>query len=571
MKCLMSILAGTSATVALISGAPAGVAAAQTPAPDRILYGGAIITVDGKDSVAEAVAVKAGKIVAVGTAKNILALAGPTTVVTNLKGRAVIPGLIDSHSHFMGVGNTALNLVDLNSPPIGKVSTIDDLVGALADRAKTVPPGGTIRGRGYDDTLLAEGRHPTRADLDRVSTRHRVIVTHISGHFLAANSYALEQSGIDGNTRAPVGGVIRRGPDGKPDGVMEESAMSLVKNGPDAQPSRARQLESTAYSARLYASKGFTLAQDGSTNAASYRLLRDARREGLIPIRIVILPNAALATSIGAYPANGNDPDSDVILGPIKHMLDGSIQGYTGDLTHPYHVPPTGQSADYKGYPRQACETLTKRVEAFAAAGWRPAIHANGDAAIDCSLRIFEAGARQFRSAAYRPVVIHAQMTREDQLRQMAPLGAIPSFFALHTYYWGDRHRDRFLGPERAARISPAATASRLGIVYTLHTDSPVVPVEPMRLMWAAVNRRTTSGATLGPDERVGPREALRAMTYNAAFQYGLEKSLGSIEVGKLADLVILDRNILTIDPDALAKVVVVETIVGGRSVFTRP
>lgn len=542
-------------------------AAAQVAAPDRIFHGGSIITADAEGHVAEAIAIRDGKILQVGKASDILALADTETVVTDLKGRSVIPGFVDAHSHFLGVGTTALYRVDLNSPPIGEIRSIDDIVRVLAEKAKTVPEGGTIQGRGYDDTLLAEKRHPTRHDLDRVSTRHRVIIRHISGHFLAANSYALEQSQVDSLTRVPAGGVMRRDENGAPNGVMEESAMGLVKAGPGTSLDRAARLRTVKYAAELYASKGFTLAQNGSTGGSTYRLFLDAKRQGLVPIRLLVLPNRGLATSLGDYRELKNDVDSPVILGPVKHFSDGSIQGYTGHLSEPYHSMPPGKT-DYKGYPRQPCERLETRVGALAALGWRAAIHANGDAAIECTLRVFGKARSAYPLKDYRPIIIHAQMAREDQLERMRGMDAIPSFFSLHTYYWGDRHRDQFIGPDRAAGISPAATAQKLGLHYTVHTDSPVVPLEPMRLLWATVNRKTTSGAVLGADERASVQDALRAMTYNAAYQYGLEDEIGSLEKGKEADIVVLDRDLLAIDPDDIKSVSVAETIVGGKTVF---
>jgi hypothetical protein len=199
------------------------------------------------------------------------------------------------------------------------------------------------------------------------------------------------------------------------------------------------------------------------------------------------------------------------------------------------------------------------------------AIHANGDAAIDDALDAIEAAQAGDPELDARPVIIHAQMTRPDQLERMKRLRVIPSFFVLHTYYWGDRHRERFLGPERAARISPTHTAQQLGVRFTLHCDTPVVPLDPLRLVWAAVNRRTTSGQELGPEERIDVTAALRAVTIDAAFQHFEEDSKGSLEPGKLADLVILGRSPLAEPPESLASIPVLETVVGGESVWRAP
>ncbi len=210
-------------------------------------------------------------------------------------------------------------------------------------------------------------------------------------------------------------------------------------------------------------------------------------------------------------------------------------------------------------------------MAAYRAAGLQVAIHANGDAAIDDALDAIEAAQLGDPELDARPIIVHAQMTRPDQLDRMKKLRVIPSFFVLHTYYWGDRHRERFLGPERAARISPTHTAQEKGVRFTLHCDTPVVPLDPLRLVWAAVNRRTTSGQELGPEERIDVTSALRAVTIDAAFQGFEEDSKGSLEPGKLADLVILGRSPLAENPADLAAIPVLETIIGGESVWRAP
>jgi len=210
-------------------------------------------------------------------------------------------------------------------------------------------------------------------------------------------------------------------------------------------------------------------------------------------------------------------------------------------------------------------------VAAYRHAGLQVAIHANGDAAIDDVLDALEAAQLGDPELDARPIIVHAQMAHPEQLDRMKKLGAIPSFFVLHTYYWGDRHRERFLGPERAARISPTHTAQEKGVRFTLHCDTPVVPLEPLRLVWAAVNRRTTSGQELGPEERIDVTSALRAVTIDAAYQGFEEDEKGSLEPGKLADLVILGRSPLAVNPADLADIPVLETIIGGESVWRAP
>jgi predicted amidohydrolase YtcJ len=229
-------------------------------------------------------------------------------------------------------------------------------------------------------------------------------------------------------------------------------------------------------------------------------------------------------------------------------------------------VPP-GDDPGYRGYPRIPRSELIERVTRLHAAGWLVAVHGNGDASIDDILDAFEAAQRAHPRDDPRFVVIHAQMARDDQLDRMKAVGAIPSFFSLHTYYWGDRHRDIFMGPARAARMSPARSALRRGMRFTIHCDTPVVPIEPLRLVWAAVNRRSTSGAPIGPEQRIDPLQALRAVTIDAAWQHFEEEDKGSLEPGKLADLAILSANPLE-EPERIDAIRVVETIVGGRSAY---
>ncbi|MCP5058945.1 MAG: amidohydrolase family protein [bacterium] len=250
----------------------------------------------------------------------------------------------------------------------------------------------------------------------------------------------------------------------------------------------------------------------------------------------------------------------------MKIVADGSIQGYTGYLSEPYHVPP-GDDPAFRGYPRVPRDELITRAKRYHAAGWQLAIHGNGDASIDDILDAFEAAFADTPSEDPRPIIIHAQMSRDDQLDRMAELQVIPSFFSLHTYYWGDRHRDLFMGPDRAARMSPAKSALDKGVHFTIHCDAPVVPMEPLRLIWSAVNRKSSSGKDIGPAERITPMQALRATTIDAAYQYHDEDNKGSLEEGKLADYVILSASPLE-DPAHIDEIRVLETFVGGERVY---
>jgi predicted amidohydrolase YtcJ len=493
-----------------------------------------------------ALAVEGDRIAAVGRREELRDWADGDARVVDLGGRALLPGFIDAHSHFPGAGIFA-RYVDLNSPPIGTVREMSDLVDELRQKAASTAPGKWVVGMGYDDTLLVEQRHPTRADLDRASSAHPITILHISGHLAVANSLALEELGIDASTPDPDGGRIRRDPrTGEPNGVLEETAAEAA-SARLLEPSLLDGVKIVREAVRRYVRVGVTTAQNGFAPKSQIGVLAWLSRLGVIPIRLVIWPNQEATDEIlaGTFSLSSYDPEW-VHLAAVKLIADGSIQGYTGYLSQPYHVPP-GDDPEYRGYPRMSRDELLERVPRYHAAGLQVAVHGNGDG----------------------PIVIHAQMTREDQLDRMQALGVIPSFFSLHTYYWGDRHRDIFMGPERAARMSPARSAIRRGLRFTIHCDTPVVPMEPLRLVWSAVNRRSAGGAVIGAAQRITPMQALRAVTIDAAYQHFEEDRKGSLEPGKLADLVILSRSPLD-DPEHIDEIEVVETIVGGRIIYRR-
>jgi hypothetical protein len=535
--------------------------------PPTLYRGGPVLTMDAASRVVDALAVEDGRIAAVGRAAELSGWARERGArIVELAGRSLLPGFIDAHGHYPGNGIYAVH-VDLNSPPIGDTRSIDDVVAKLAARAAETPEGEWIVGWGYDDSLLVEKRHPTRRDLDRASQDHPVALWHVSGHLAALNGRALAELGITADTPDPEGGVIRREADGRtPDGVLEENAMEPLL--PRLQPGLWDSLRMVREATRLDLAAGVTTAQSGASERSMVSGLGLLSRLGLIPLRLVIWPleDAADGLLDGTLAAPRKGPF--LRLGAVKLIADGSIQGYTGYLSRPYHVPP-GDDPGYRGYPRITHDDLVRRVTRYHEAGFQVAVHGNGDAAIDDILDAFEAALTAHPRPDARPVVVHAQMARDDQLDRMARLGVIPSFFSLHTWYWGDRHRDLFMGPERAARMSPARSALARGVRFTLHCDTPVVPMEPLRLVWSAVNRRSTGGATIGGEQRIGAMQALRAVTIDAAYQNFQEAELGSLEPGKWADLVILSRSPLE-DPEHIDEIEVLETVIAGRSVYRR-
>jgi predicted amidohydrolase YtcJ len=426
-----------------------------------------------------------------------------------------------------------------------------------------------IDGFGYDDTLIADQRHPTRQDLDVVSEERPIYLTHTSGHFATASSLALDLAGITRETPDPAGGKIVRDGNGEATGVLEETAMGLV-TAVKPLPSLEDAIRTLLKGTQDYLEMGVTTVQSALTPSELIDLFRSMKRLfNFPPQRMVVLPSQEAGVDIINGEVDGEDMGKVFQIGPIKMMADGSIQGYTGYLREPYYTAYEG-NANFAGYPRfETQQELDDLVSLFHSNGFQLAIHGNGDKSIDMILDAVEAAQLAFPRNDTRTVIIHAQMAQEDQLERMEKLGATPSFFNLHTYYWGDRHREIFLGPARASRISPAASALEKNLVFSFHTDTPIVPMEPMRMVWAGVNRQTVAGDTLGPDQVISMVESLKAVTSSAAYQVYEEAHRGSIEVGFAADFAVLSSNPLDEGADVLG-IRVDMTVVGGEVVFVR-
>lgn len=540
---------------------------ATKPQPAETIYAGRVITMTASD--AEAVAVADGRIIAVGARAEVMRHRSGGTRVVELGQAALLPGFIDAHGHLTATAST-VSLADLSSPPVGEVRNIADLQAVLrkfiADRR--LAPGTVVVGRGYDDAQLAERRHPNRDDLDAVSSEHPILIAHVSGHLAAANSAMLRLVGIGAESANPEGGVIRRRPGSRePDGVLEESAFSQARTKiPPPGPEKA--LSDLALALRYYASMGITSVQDGALVPPMRALLDEAARRNMLDIDVVTYQlwspvglDLRKFTSQRSY-------DHGLKHYGIKLILDGSPQGKTAFLSQPYRVPPLGQPSTYVGYPTLPAEAVQKALGEATARSIPVLAHANGDAA--AQMLIDAVAATRAADPASRPdvVMIHAQTVREDQLDRMATLGITPSFFVGHTFYWGDWHREETLGPVRADRISPTRSALDRGLAFTLHTDTPVVPPDMLRTLWSATTRRSRSGDILGPTQRLTTREALAAITLNAARQQGDAALKGSIEVGKQADFVVLSADPLAADPENLRELKVLETISRGRSVW---
>ena len=546
-----------------MSGAPAG----------RIFFGGDVVTVDREDRVVDAVAVRDGRIVGVGRRDDVMALRGPGTELTDLGGRALLPGFIDAHGH-LALTAQKLASANLSPPPIGRVTCISDLQREMREQIerRDLAPGDWVVGMGYDDTDMEERRHPDRDDLDAVSREHPVVALHVSAHLLAANSRALELAGISGATPDPEGGRIRRLENGEPTGVLEETAMNAVF-ARLPQPSVPEAEQQALAAMEYYVSFGATTAQEAALFSPSFmQACLRMSEAGEMPLDVVAYPLYVLARGmLAADSGRGRGYGGRFRLGGMKLLTDGSIQGYTAYLSRPYHTPGAGREAWYAGFPTfESQEKLNAALTDGYENGWQVLAHANGDAAIAMVIEAARAAEESHPGGDRRTTIIHAQTIREEQLDEVKELGLYVSFFPGHVYYWGDRHRDVFLGPERAACINPMRSALDRGIPITLHHDSPVTPPDILTVVWSAVNRMTSGGRELGSEQRLTPREAIRAVTIDAARQLFEEDRKGSIEVGNMADLVVLSANPLSVEPMRIREIAVEGTIKEGATVFTR-
>ena len=537
----------------------------------NLIVAGTIITVDKTQPTAEAVAVAGDRIVSVGSRESVFKLVTDSTRIVELGEHALLPGFIDAHGHMTMVGTWG-ELINLSSPPVGTVETMADLVTLIRARIADheIPPGEWVFGYGYDDSLIHENRHPNRDDLDRASTEHPIALIHVSGHLMATNTMGLTLAKITAESENPPGGVIRRRPGTTtPNGVLEETASYPLRKPMTKFMTPELTKKAMQRSARLHASYGITTIQDGGTDPRTVNLFRETASESPFPVDVVAFVSGARASDKELETVSAETYENGFRVGGVKLMLDGSPQGRTAYLSAPYTEGPPGAKASYRAYPVMPQDEYNRRISLLINNGTPVLTHANGDGAIDMMI----AGVGQALEGRivpdHRTVIIHAQLMREDQLHRVKKLGMVPSYYAAHPFFWGDWHRKSF-GEERASFISPVARTDELGVPYTIHNDSPVVPPDMMRLLWIATNRETRSGYVLGPEQRATTMQAIHAVTLGAAYQYFEEEEKGSITVGKRADLVILGANPLAVDKSDLKDIPIIETIARGKTVYRR-
>lgn len=531
---------------------------------DMIYYGGPILTMENETDSPEAVLVSKGIIKKVGTLKEVMDAAGNSVKKNNLGGKCLMPSFIDPHSHVSLCGQMAL-FADLS-----ECRCFDDIENVMREyiAENKITADKVAVGFGYDHNFLEEDGQPGKHVLDKVSTEVPILILHVSGHLACANTPMLELAGVTAETEDPKGGRYGRLPGStEPDGYMEESAMMGVQGvmGKRIKPDLKKLLGGMQ---KAYLENGVTTVQEGSANAGTMKMLKMAAMLGKLKTDVVIYPliseggEEVMADNkklIGKYKKH-------LRIGGYKMILDGSPQGRSAWMSEPY----LGGEEGYCGYPWITDEEAEQYAKIAVDGNFQILTHCNGDAASEQFLNAYEKALAESDNPykdQLRPVMIHCQTVRNDQLDRMAAINMIPSIFVGHVYYWGDVHMKNF-GPERGNHISPAKDALDRGLVINFHQDAPITKPNMLHSVWCAVNRISRAGNVIGEDQKISVYDALKAVTINAAFQYSEEDSKGSLKDGKRADLVILDKSPMEVDPMEIKDIKVLETIKDGKTIY---
>jgi predicted amidohydrolase YtcJ len=546
---------------------------AASPASAVMYYGGDIITMEGDSAqYAEALVVRDGKILFVGAKDEAMKQAGPGHKMTDLKGQTLVPGFFDGHAHFFGFGAQAVT-ANLLASPDGNCNDIPGLISSLKNWTATADLGktnGWIVGMGFDDAVLKESRFPTRHDLDEVSRDTPVVVIHISAHFCVMNTKGLEVSGITADSKDPEGGVIRREKDGKtPNGVLEELAAIPVMTKAISPTSKENAEFFLEKGQEMAASFGHTSVQEGRAMAAQHAAIAGFAESGKLKLDVATYVDYT-APQLFRTKWYGKNYNNHYRIAGIKLTLDGSPQGRTAWRHAPYLLPPDGQNKSYNGYPVIPDDAeVFKIFDTAFSNNYQILVHANGEAAIDQMLKGVSYAANKYGNKDRRTVLIHGQFITMDQLDSLKKYDVVASLFPMHTFYWGDWYK-KIVGPDKAQKISPINSALKKGLRVTSHTDAPVAFPNMMMILWTTVNRVSRAGTVMGPDERLTAYQALQAITSWSAWQHFEQDTKGTLTVGKLADLVILDKNPLKVDPMTLKDIKVMETIKEGETVYKK-
>jgi predicted amidohydrolase YtcJ len=538
-----------------------------------VYYGGDIITMVGKKpEYAQAIVVKDGKIDYVGYSSEAMTIAGEGHQMIDLKGKTLMPSFIDPHSHFinsLGMSTQA----NCSPSPVGNADDVEGIIKALSElkTKKNIPDGELIMGYGYDDTVMPEGKLLNRDNLDSAFPNNPIMVMHVSLHGAVLNSKAMTQFGISDKTETPPGGVIVRKPGtNEPYGlIMETAFLPIFANLP--KPSEDQLMQQLKDGQMIYAEAGITTAQEGASHIGDVEIIQKGADNNALFIDVVSYPFITeFDTIFKLYSTDDfGQYNNKFKLGGIKITIDGSPQGRTALFTTPYLTGGPSGEENWLGESTFSQDEVNQMLKNVYDKGLQSTFHANGDGAIDMCIKAHEFASEGNLTKARRTTIIHSQFVRKDQLDKYVEYKMIPSLYTEHTFFFADAHiKNR--GFEQASFISPMKTAIEKGLKPTNHTDFNVAPIDQMMVVWTAVNRMSRNGEVIGPEERVTPYQALQAITINAAYQYFEEDKKGTLEKGKLADLVILDHNPLKIDQMKIKDIKVLETIKEGKTIFKK-
>ena len=554
---------------------------AQPPLADVIYLNGRILTVDASDRVAQAVAVAGNRIVAVGTNADAERAAAPNARRVDLRGRTMTPGLLDAHVHFSGSGADQIFVIDLSYP---NVKNVADAAAAVRAKAATLPKGTWIQGRGWDEGKLAEGRLLTARDLDAASPDHPVYLTQTTGHYGVANSVALRLAGITNTTQNPPAGTIDRAPDGSPTGVLKEGAQSLVRRL--IPPRTVAQTErGIREMVKAFNAEGMTGGKDPGISSQTWELYRKIMADDSLSVRIFALWSGGRsvegATRVIAEHAAASRPyestgDDRLVSGGVKLYIDGSGGARTAWLYDDWNMAYRDVDRGNRGYPTSDADTMRLLIRQYHDAGMHVSVHAIGDRGIDLVMDSYDKAMRENPKRGLRHGIIHANIPSDHSIAVMARLqremdAGYPEPSASFNWWLGDSYAGNF-GEKRALRLNPFNTYRKNGITWANGSDFGVTPFAARYGIWSAVARETllgTYGATpFGTAESVNVQTALRAVTIWAARQMFLDTKIGSIEVGKYADLAVWDRDFYTVPTAAIKDAKCLMTVFNGKVVY---
>jgi hypothetical protein len=524
--------------------------------PELILHNGNIWTVDAAQPRGQAVAIAHGRFLAVGSNSDVLNFAGAGVRKIDLGGKTVLPGFIDAHSHPAQAGTLHLRMVDCD------LRSIQAIQAALRERAAKTSAGEWVLGFKYDDTKTEEGRALTIADLDAAVPDHPVHIQHRGGHTAYANSLAFRKAGIDEKTPDPPGGQISHDPaTGKFSGRVAESANNYFEKAIPLQFSRDDCREGVKLISKMLARTGITSATEAQGTPNDLRAYQDAHEVGELLYRAYNFINYHFLDEMIAAGVRTGLGDEWVRIGAVKLVCDGSISERTARLSTPYE----GRPNDYGILVMTEDEMYTNGRKAHLA-GWQIGTHANGDVGIDTTLRVYERLQHESPRRDPRFRLEHCTVVNDDLIARMKALGAIPTPFSTYVYYHGEKMR--YYGAERLNHMFALRSFIDAGIRPTQASDYPPGPFEPMMALQSEVTRTDSKGNLWGPKQRITIEEAIRVGTLNGAYASYEENIKGSIEAGKLADLVVLGRDPFHENPSTLVTIPIERTMVGGRWSF---